>query len=220
MTERRAGQAIFLALSLPVLLVGVVLVGRLILVLGATPVTNWLDEFTPLTSRDAFPAALSAAVAVRARVRDAAIAGTLLTGCGAGAPAGPCLDAVDYGLSANAVSAELWLERSQLLAGAGAFDERMARALSASYDLAPYDGWIAAARLPLALRVRSFLPAQAMEDIGRDIETVLSRRQLALPLIEAYIADPIFRDQTFDVIERYASFDQQEQLIAWIRGEL
>lgn len=220
MTDGRAGRVLFLALSVPVLLLGAALVARLVYVLGATPVANWLDEFTPLTAREESPAALSAAVVARARFRDPELAGTLFTGCGNAAPAGSCLDVAAYGLSANPVSPELWLQRGQILAGAGAFDDRLARALAASYDLGPYDGWIAAARLPLALRVQAFLAPDALEDIGRDIETVLSRRQLSLPLIQAYIADPLFRDATWDVIEQYATFDQQEQLIAWIRGEI
>jgi hypothetical protein len=57
-------------------------------------------------------------------------------------------------------------------------------------------------------------------DIGRDIEEVVGSRRWAAPLIAAYIGDPFLREATWDVIEQFATLDQQEQLIAWIRAEL
>jgi hypothetical protein len=45
---------------------------------------------------------------------------------------------------------------------------------------------------------------------------VLVSRQLSAPLIETYIADPFLRESSWQVIEQYATLDQQEMLLDWL----
>ncbi len=203
----------------------VVLAIRLVLVVAATPPSLWTLEFAPVISPGEAGAASSIATGLSGWISDLAIARTLIMDCAGPAAARSdtferCLRAVDYGLAAAPTSAELWVERARLLASRGIFDDRMAGSLANSYATAPREGWIAAFRLPFVLRMRAFLPTDFEDRIGLDIQTVLRDRALAGPLIAAYIADPFLREATFDLIVRFASFDQQEMLIGWIRGAL
>lgn len=221
MSDQRAGRVLFLSLASLTSIVAILLAARLVLSVASTPTDIWLDEYTPMTERSDAGGAAPIARLTNTLIADPSVIRTLLRSCEPVAPAGEtCLDRVNEGLAAIPVSGELWFQRSQLLASSGAFGASMIDALATSYALAPNEGWLAADRLPFALRIRTFLPPEMMDDVGRDIALVLTSRELAAPLVAAYIADPLFRDATFDVIEQYASFDQQEALIAWIRGAL
>jgi hypothetical protein len=130
------------------------------------------------------------------------------------------MDAIEYGLAALPASSELWLAKARLLANQGILDEAFAAALRNSYSTGAREGWIASERLPFALRRWAFLPNDLADDIGGDVALVLGNRALAGPLIQTYIADPFLRDATWEVIERYATLDQQEALVDWIRQAL
>jgi hypothetical protein len=199
-----------------------VLTVRLGLVVAATPSELWTEEFVPVAdgARPAetggFPVRLSGFVS------DPAIARALIGDCieRSASPLSDvrayCMAAVDYALAAQPTSAELWLARARLLAAQGILDEPLADSLRRSYELGPREGWIAAERLPFALRLRDFLPAVFVDDIGADLQLVLVSRQLSAPLIETYIADPFLRESSWQVIEQYATLDQQEMLLDWL----
>lgn len=221
MAERRAGDVIYLGLALLTTVMAALLAARLALSVAATPADLWFDEFTPMTTRGDPGGSAGIARAAAAIIVDPSAIRTLLSDCEpAGAPGKTCLDLVDEGLAAVPVSGELWLERSRLLARMGEFGGAMTDALATSFAVAPNEGWLAATRLVFALQVRPFLPDEMMDDIGHDIGIVATNRATAVPLIDAYIADPLFRQATWDVIERYATYDQQEALIGWIRGAI
>ena len=84
-----------------------------------------------------------------------------------------CLSAISYGLAASPASSELWFALARYYVAIGALDERLAGALEASYATGPREGWIAAERLPFALRMVEFLPDRLTSDIGRDVSLVV-----------------------------------------------
>lgn len=208
------------------IVVAVALVARLGVVVIATPPDIWLSESEPIASNQRPPTADGWAVQAAERVRDPAIARALIGDCVAQSVIpdeelrGRCMDAIEYGLAALPASSELWLAKARLLANQGILDEAFAAALRNSYSTGAREGWIASERLPFALRRRAFLPDDLADDIGGDVSLVLSSRALAGPLIQTYISDPFLRDATWEIIERYATLDQQEALVEWIRQEL
>lgn len=194
---------------------------RMAAVLAATPSQYWLEEFVPLTRGEAGGTVIPAD-GLTGLIDDPALARSLIGDCIAES-ASPlsevrdeCFSAISYGLAASPASSELWFALARYYVAIGALDERLAGALEASYATGPREGWIAAERLPFALRMVEFLPDSLISEIGRDISLVVSNRQLATPLIEAYIANPFLRVSSWPVIEQFATFDEQERLIAWI----
>jgi len=191
---------------------------RLILVVAATPAELWLERYVPVAGPGNPPADLSPGW-----LHDPAIVRTELAECQAGARnrgTAACLAAVDHGLTLQPLSSELWLERARILVALGTMDDELVAALARSYATGPREDWIAATRLPFALTLLAFLPDEMIADLGRDVETVVANRAAAGPLISAFIADPFLRQASWDVISQYATFDEQERLIAWIRGEI
>jgi hypothetical protein len=202
--------------------IGAVLTVRLGLVVAATPSELWTEEFVPIAdgARPAETGGLP--MRVSGWLSDPAIARALIGDCieRSASPLSDirphCTAAVDYALAAQPASPELWFARARLLAAQGILDEPLADSLRRSYELGPREGWIAAERLPFALRLREFLPAELVDDMGADLRLVLVSRQLSEPLIEAYIADPFLRESSWEVIEQFATLDQQEQLLDWL----
>jgi hypothetical protein len=198
----------------------------LAVVVAATPSDPWLSEFEPIANNQRPPTVDGWAAQAAEWVRDPAIARALIGDCVAQSVTpsaeirGRCTDAIEYGLAALPASSELWLAKARLLANQGILDEAFAAALRNSYSTGAREGWIASERLPFALRRRAFLPNDLADDIGGDVALVLASRSLAGPLIQTYIADPFLRDATWEVIEQYATLDQQEALVDWIRQAL
>jgi hypothetical protein len=203
---------------------GLLLLARLTLTIAATPEELWLTEFAPLTTVVARDPAPASPEKIAGWIVDPAVARSLIDACPVAvttpAEANSCRQAVEYGLAAAPSSSELWLARARLLVATGIVDERFTESLRNSYRTAPLEVWVAAERLPFALQMRALLPEDFGADIGADIAMVIGNRRWAEPLIAAYIADPFLRESTWDVIERFATLDQQEQLIAWIRAAL
>lgn len=199
---------------------------RLAVVVSATPSDLWLSEFEPLASAQRPPVNDGWAARAAEWISDPGIARALIGNCVAESVTpnpearARCMTAVDYGLDALPGSSELWFAKASLLANQGILDERFAEALLNSYSTGALEGWLAADRLPFALRRRGFLPDDISDEIGGDVALVLANRALASPLIQAYIADPFLRDATWEIIERYSTLDQQEDLISWIRRAL
>ena len=203
--------------------IGVALTARLVAVIAATPSDSWLVEYEPVTQSNQPAATGGWPVRVADWIGDAAIARALIGTCvsQSAAPVAEirerCMAAIDYGLAVTPASSELWLAKARLLSNQGILDEPFSEALRNSYATGAREGWIAAERLPFALRRREFLPDDLLDLIGGDVGLVLSSQSLAGPLTQAYIADPFLREQTWDVIERYATLDQQEDLLAWLQ---
>jgi len=208
------------------IVVATALVVRLAVVVAATPSDLWLSEFEPVATNQRPPSVDGWAAQAAEWVRDPAIARALIGDCVAQSVTPDaeirerCMDAISYGLAALPASSELWLAQARLLANQGVLDEPFATALRNSYSTGTREGWIASERLPFALRRRAFLPNDLTDDIGGDVALILGNRSLAGPLIQAYIADPFLRDATWEVIEQYATLDQQEALVDWIRQAL
>ena len=214
------------ALGWLTIVVAAALLVRLAVVVAATPSDLWLTEFEPIAITQRAPVADHWVEQAAEWISDPAIARALTGDCVAqSVTPNPdirtrCMDAIDYGLAATPASSELWLAKARLLANQGVLDEKFAVALRNSYSTGTLEGWIASERLPFALRRRAFLPSDLADDIGGDVALVLSNRSLAGPLIQTYIADPFLRDTTWEIIEKYATLDQQEALVDWIRQAL
>lgn len=206
------------------LLLLVLLAGRMAVGVMATPPSLWPVEFNPLTRATESPAVPAIVANGPDWLSDPAIARGWINGCVSTsltpAAAASCLEAVDYGLAASPLSAELWLARARLLARQGILDDQMVEALANSYRSGPLESWVASDRLPFALQMLALLPAELTEDIGRDVELVVPNRTSSGPLIAAFIADPFLRQSSWPLISQFTTFDQQEQLIAWIRQAL
>ncbi len=199
------------------------LIARLALVVAATPTDLWLSEFEPTTASDHQPATTGWAVRAADWINDPAIARALIGNCidQSTVPDAVfrerCGAAMDYALAIQPTSSELWLAKARLLSNQGILGEEFADALRNSYATGAREGWIAAERLPFALRRRQFLPDDFVNAIGDDVALVLANRSLAGPLVESYIADPFLREETWDIIEQFATLDQQEDLVSWLQ---
>jgi len=200
----------------------VVVAGREALVVAAQPQALWLEEYVPALAGDRGQGLIAPSRASE-WVSDPRITQGLIGNC-VDESVSPltnireaCDQAIEVGLRAAPASSELWFARARLYAAQGILDQPLAESLARSNATGPREGWIAAERLPFALRLEQFLPESLMDEIGGDVALVLANRQLAGPLIETYIADPFLRESSWGVIEQFATLDQQERLIAWIR---
>lgn len=101
---------------------------------------------------------------------------------------------IDTALGADPSNGELWLYKvtsrlvRQRKLGSVSFD-----ALRNSYFAAPIEGWIAAERVILGLRLYPVLPEDLQALVDRDLRLVLKSGQLAQRLIEAYASDSSLR---------------------------
>lgn len=199
------------------------LIVRLALTVAATPTEWWLSEFQPISTSERPAATTGWPVRAAEWIDDPAIARALIGNCvdQSTVPDADtrerCGAAIDYALAIQPTSSELWLARARLLSNQGILGEEFAEALRNSYTTGMREGWIAAERLPFALRRRQFLPEDFVDAMGGDVALVLTNRSLAGPLIASYIADPFLREETWDVIERFATLDQQEDLVSWLQ---
>ncbi len=217
-------------------LAGLFTSARLGLVILATPAPAWLAEFTPLVGApaDADPTVRRLAERFADNLADSALVPGRRAACldeVAAATAAAdvarraaaletCIAIVDGGLAANPLSAELWLERARLLSASGIFDERLQAALARSYAASPREGWIAATRVVLGLRLQPLLPPEFVPDIARDLSTVLRSRALALPLVDAYIADEALRVTANAALESVPDIAAQERFVSWVRSRV
>jgi hypothetical protein len=217
-------------------LAGFVFAGRLGLIVLATPPASWLTEFGPLTGppgeadatvrrlADRLAGNLSDAALVRGRHAacldevEAANAAADYARRIAGLEA--CIAIVDDGLAADPASGELWLERARLLSASGIFDERLQTALARSYASSPREGWIAASRVVLGLRLEPLLPPDFAGNIERDLGTVLQSRALATPLVDAYLADEALRVTTNAALQSLPDVAAQERFVSWVRSRI
>lgn len=224
MTGTESGQRAFFVLAVGLLIVGSILAARLLLVNLATPASLWVDEFTPITAAGDPAIAGPIADGLSPFVNDPSMIRTRLMECTAVEYAigedSPCLAIVDEGLALVPTSSELWLLRARLLARNGIFEEPFVESIRNAYATGPHEGWLAATRLPFALQMRIRLPEDMMDLLGADLVAILENQDLAQPLVFTYIADPFLRESTWEFIQRYASLDQQERLISWIRSAI
>ena len=192
------------------------------MVVAATPSALWMEEFTPIADSGLPSVTTGLATSLSSRLSDSAVARVLIGDCidQSVSPLSDirahCMQAIDYALTASPLSSELWLAQARLFAAQGMLDHRFAESISRSYATGPREGWIAAERLPLVLRLRDFLPMHLSNNIGSDVHLVLTSQQLAGPLIDTYIADPFLRESSWEIIEQFATLDRQEMLLDWL----
>ncbi len=217
-------------------LCGLVASARLGLIVLATPAPAWLADVSPLIG----PAStaemtvrrlatrladdLADSALVRGRHADCAAEIDAATAAGdvprRASAIEACLAAVDDGLAANPTSGELWLERARLLSLSGIFDERLQTALRQSYAATPREGWIAASRVVLAFRLQPLLPDEFVPLAVRDLGTVLQSRALAIPLVDAYLADEALRGVVNRAVESVPGVEAQERFVSMVRRRL
>lgn len=173
---------------------------RLAAVVAATPERLWLVEYPRFVD---FAQPASAAVRLRADavaeyITDPSLFHARQTVCANAfqAPASDngasgdvidaCLRVIDEALMGNPASGELWLLRANVLLRAEGIGEPVFDALRHSYQSTPREGWIAAERIVLGLRLYPLFPSDLQTGVASDLEIVLADRQLAQPLIDAY----------------------------------
>ena len=195
-------RRIVLALAFAGLVVTAIATVRLGAVVAATPARLWLIEYPRLVDL-AEPADESTRSLAEWLVRfldDPDLLRARIGVCAEIAGArGPntglesCLAVLDDALRANPSSGELWLFRASLLFYANELGPPIATALRYSYRTSPREGWLAAERILLGLRLYPLLPTDLQADVRSDLEMVMSNATFALPLLETYPRDPALR---------------------------
>jgi hypothetical protein len=202
----RAHQLVLTAVAVGAILAAVATV-RLAAVTWATPADVWAEEYPPLldASVSVDPGTLRFAKAVSHRVSDAALVRALGAVCFPGAQGGDaliageqgdpaaCLAVIDEGLLAAPSNGELWFFKASTLAAEGEFGDPMMSALRNSFRTAPEEGWIAAGRVVLGLRLFPVLAPDLQEDVQADLRLVTSNSRLAKRLVDAYAGDGSLR---------------------------
>jgi hypothetical protein len=186
---------------------------RIALVLSVTPTGYWLAELYALVQSDspADPAKQQRATWLSKYLSDPALALTRLPGCADQGTPGKfdsCLEVVDAGLEALPASAELWLERARLLLASGRADSPFLTALRESYRNGSREGWVAGQRVVVALGAYRLLPEDLKQKVGEDLELVLASPSLSEPLVQAYIANPHFREIAKSAIGQISTIGQ------------
>ena len=209
---------------------------RLGLLVVAMPTPVWLTEFSPLVGQpaDADPTVRRLAERLADNLADSALVRGRHAACleevaaaNKAADVGhrtaalaACLAVIDDGLAANPLSGELWLERARLLSASGVFDAPLQTALRQSYATGPREGWIAAARLILALRLQPLLPPEFTPLILSDLGIVLQSRSLATALVDAYVTEDDLRPTTNAALESLPDIAAQERFVSWVRSRV
>jgi hypothetical protein len=191
------------------LVVGAFATARLGVVVAATPRSLLFDE----TLRFADPAVpIEPGLAVRAegiasRIADPGLFRARIGFCrpeadgsGSGVDYRRCLAGIDDALRAAPALGELWLFKATVRIHSGRFDDETLAALRNAYRTAPREGWIAAARTILGLRLYPVLPADLQARVGDDLVMVLGHPHLSKRVAEAYAADFTLRESGGAVI--------------------
>ena len=205
------------------LILAVVSVVRLFAVIAGTPQAQWLVEDPRLVDEQAVdPEAEARAAAVSRFVSDARLDAAALAACASPervrSPAtnAECLRQVDTTLRASPSSGELWLYRAQLLLETGNLGAAFTDSLRNSYRVAPREGWLAAGRVVLGLRVFPLLPAELQAEVHSDLDMVLAYTPLMKLLVGTYRTDVTFR-QTAGAVIRGLPPAQIEEFVRCVR---
>jgi hypothetical protein len=122
-----------------------------------------------------------------------------------------CQGEIDATLRLMPMSSELWLFKAQLFFRQGQFAP-MAEALTQSYRAAPREGWIAAGRVVLGLRVYALLPARLQDLVLEDLKMAIANPDLSTLLVQAYYSDFALRQSAKPVLERLNAQELEEFL--------
>ena len=122
-----------------------------------------------------------------------------------------CQGEIDAALRLMPMSSELWLFKAQLLFRQGEFAP-MAEALTQSYKAGPREGWIAAGRVVLGLRVYPLLPAKLQDLVLDDLKMAIANPDLSTLLVQAYYSDSTLRQSAKPVLERLNAQELEEFL--------
>src|SRR5947209_5684107 len=153
---------------------GLIATLRLAAVVAATPARLWLVEYPRLVDLSAPPpqSVSERADALAQYLRDAALFSARAKACAhindlPRVP--PCLAVIDDALRASPSSGELWLFRARVVLQSSGLDEPFLFALRRSYQSAPREGWIAAERVVLGLRLYPLLPPDLQRRAESDL---------------------------------------------------
>jgi hypothetical protein len=177
---------------------------RLALVVTATPRSIWLDEYPRLAdpARVVAAATTQRADFLAGLINDPALVSARVGECTViSGPSGPdtgalagCLAVIAAGQAGSPTSGELWTFRAAALAGSGNFGPDFRDALGNSYRVASREGWIAAGRVVLGMRLYPLLPAELQNDVVHDLHRILRYPELSQTLVDQYVVDPALRE--------------------------
>lgn len=196
-------RSLVLVLAVLGLSVGALATLRLAAVVLATPTTLWLQSYPRLLDggRQDDAGWRSRAKSLTPLLNDPALMRARLEICvpesetdaARAAESGSCLLEIDNALRLTPTAADLWLVKAHLLLAGGEFGEPVFDALRVSYRVAPREGWIAAGRVVIGLRIFPLLPADLQDRVKHDLAIVLTYPTLSAPLVEAYTSDLTLR---------------------------
>ena len=176
---------------------------RLGAVVLATPSSIWLDEYPRLADPGRLVSAktLGFADSLVNLVNDPMPVTVRVSAC-AQVPGQPvvqdaalatCLAVLDTGTRASPALGELWAYKADVLARAGRFGADMQEALRRSYEAGAHEGWIAAGRVVLGLRLFPLLAGDLQGHVLDDLHLVLQSEALSGPVIDEYAHNPAIR---------------------------
>lgn len=205
-----SSRNLVLGLATVGLVLGALATFRLGAVVSATPANLWLDPYPRLVD-------LNASIDEGTRDRAAFLATvlgdpTLLRGAidlcirgggssGAGGTPAECLETIDTALRAVPSSGELWLQKARLLLMSDGLGEPVYESLRNSYRVSPKEGWIAASRVVVGLRIYGSLPKDLRDHVKDDMGLVMQRRNLSAAVVAVYANDPSFREAARPALE-------------------